>query len=154
MLMSLRDDVLADLATDEGKRLKPYDDDTGLELRPGDTLKGSVTISCGVNLSVGITQAESDYLSGGRLDVILSEINAALPWLSAKPEAVQRAVANICYNEGVHGFVTGWPKCIAHLKADEFEGAAAEVLDGPWKAQVGARADRVATLIRNAGAIS
>lgn len=150
--MTLREQVLIDLARDEGDRHKPYDDATGKELRPGDVVQGNITIAKGVNLSAGISQAESDYLTGGRLDAVLTDLAAALPWAAAKPEPVQRAIANICFNQGVHGFVTRWPKCVAHLQADEFDAAADEVLDGPWKNQVGDRAYRIAALIRSAGA--
>lgn len=151
--MTLRDQILIDLARDEGDRHKPYDDETGKELHPGDVLKGNITIAKGVNLSAGISQALSDYLTGAALDEKLESLARALPWMTTRPDDVQRAIANVCFNQGVDGFLAHWPRCIAALQAGDYETAADEVLNGPWKDQVGDRADRVAQLIRN-GAIN
>ncbi len=125
-----------DLRRDEGERLKPYVDTVG-----------KITISVGVNLSDGITQAESNLLFAGRLAAVESEAAAQMPWLVACPDAVQRGVKNMLYNMGWPR-LSGFRNMLSALQSKNWEIAATEALDSTWATQVGPRAYRIAALFR------
>jgi lysozyme len=63
------------------------------------------------------------------------------------PEHVQAACINMMFNMGLGRFAK-FKATIAHLRAGDFEHAAAEALDSLWAAQVGPRAKRVTELMR------
>ncbi len=69
------------------------------------------------------------------------------PWLQTQPDDVQRALQNMAYNLGVDG-VAEFKMMLGALERGDRETAAANALDSAWARQVGARADRIATLIR------
>lgn len=127
-----------DLIRDEGVRLKPYVD-----------TKGKITISVGVNITDGISQAESDMLFASRLASTQLESIARMPWLDTAPEPVKRGVQNMLYN-------MGWPKLsqfvnmLAALKDKDYARAADEAMNSDWANQVGDRAQRIAKLFRSA----
>lgn len=127
-----------DLLRDEGSRLKPYVDS-----------EGKITISVGVNLSDGISQAESDLLFSGRLAATRAEAPKHMPWLAAAPEPVQRGVLNMLYNMGWPR-LSGFKKMLAALEARDYVTAATEAEDSTWAQQVGARATRIAEAFRGA----
>lgn len=142
--MSLRDDLIRD----EGERRVPYDDVTGQPLKSGDTLRGKLTISVGVNISDGISSAESDSLFAMRLLRVEEEAPKKMPWFPGLPEPVQRGLLNMLYN-------LGWPRLsgFAHmliaLEDHQWERAAKEAEDSLWANQVGDRAKRIAALYRS-----
>ncbi len=131
--MTLRDDLLRD----EGERLKPYVDSVG-----------KITISVGVNLSDGISKAESDALFAGRLGMVAVEAAQKMPWSQALPEAAQRGLLNMLYNMGWPR-LSGFTHMLAALEAHDWETAASEAMNSTWATQVGARAGRIAALYRS-----
>ncbi len=141
-------DLISDLKRDEGVRLVPYDDATGLPLKQGDTIKGKITIGVGRNLTDrGITDAESDILVKADAEIAIEDLDRNVPYWREWPDNVQRAVANMCMNMGwtkLKYFVLMW----AALEADDWDAAAAEALDSKWARQVGDRATRIADLMR------
>jgi len=128
-----------DLVRDEGMRLHPYTDTVG-----------KVTIGVGRNLDdVGISETEALAMLDADIDRSIEDLERNLPWLFERPEPVQRALVNMCFN-------LGWPrlssfrKMLTALELNEYDRAAAEALNSRWARQVGARADRIAELIRTA----
>ena len=61
-----------------------------------------------------------------------------------------RGLCNMAYNLGVPRLL-GFERMWAALAAGDYERAADEALDSKWARQVGARAARVAALIREGG---
>lgn len=139
--------LLKELERDEGFRLKPYDDATGKELKPGDTLQGFITIGIGVNLSEGLTYNEAMTLSAGRVARAERDARRALPSFDDLSEARKRALVNMSFNLGLPRLL-GFKNMLAALAAHDYERAAAEALKSVWARQVGDRAQRIATMIR------
>lgn len=133
------DALIDDLIRDEGVVLKPYK-----------CTAGKTTIGIGRNLDdVGITAAEARMLAFHDIDRVEAELTRNIPWIFDKPEPVQRAVANMCFNMGWPR-LSGFKKMLAALEAEDYEKAAAEALNSRWASQVGERAQRIAKLIREA----
>ncbi len=131
--------LIADLELDEGVRRKPYRDTVG-----------KLTVGVGRNLDdVGLSPDEVQLLLDNDIARAVSDLNQNIPWWADRPEGVQRALVNMCFN-------LGWPRLssftrmLAALEFKEFDMAAREALDSKWARQVGARAERIAALIRQA----
>ncbi len=138
----LKTDLVRDLVRDEGMRLKPYTDTVG-----------KVTIGVGRNLDdVGISEAEALAMLDADIDRSMADLDRTLPWLFERPEPVQRALVNMCFNLGWPR-LSGFRNMLAALEAGDYDRAAAEALDSRWARQVGARAERIAALFRE-GAVA
>lgn len=135
MIESLRDQ----LYRDEGNERFVYNDSRGIP-----------TIGVGRNLrDKGISLVESDFLLDNDIRDAASEVSAEIPWSIVSLDDVRREVlVNMSFNMGIAGLIKKNPKLLEALKAGKWEAAAAELLDGPYKKQVGQRAFRLAEQIR------
>lgn len=132
-------DLLADLERDEGKRNKPYLD-----------TEGHLTIGIGRNLdALGVSDDEIELMLLNDLKWVLHALDRNLPWWRDMPGHHQRALANMCFNLG-YPRLSGFKNMLAALQVGNGEDAATEALDSRWARQVGARAERIATLYRSA----
>ncbi len=136
--MTVSDDIYADIKRDEGFCAKPYNDSEGL-----------LTIGYGTLIKDGISEAEAELLLKHRFEKVFDELMARRPTVRDLPVPVIRAMANMAYNLGVPRLM-GFKRMWAALEASDYETAAAEALDSQWARQVGARAGRIADLIRSA----
>ncbi|MFD2235097.1 glycoside hydrolase family protein [Phaeospirillum tilakii] len=127
----------ADLIRDESLRLKPYR-----------CPAGKLTIGIGRNLDdVGISREEAETLLDHDIAALTADFDRALPWWRGLSEARQRALVNMGINLGLPRLL-GFKRMLTALERGEFATAAAEALDSPWAGQVGARAQRIAALLR------
>ena len=127
----------ADLQRDEGLRCEPYRDSVG-----------KLTIGIGRNLDdVGITESEARYLLDNDISRVTRQLDQRLPWWTGLSEPRQRALANMAFNLGIEGLL-GFKKMLAAMREGDFHKASDEVLDSKYARQVGQRAGRVSTLIR------
>lgn len=130
----------ADLVRDEGLRLKPYKDTVG-----------KTTIGVGRNLDdIGISEREAMALLDGDLEWVTSDLDRNAPWWRRMPEPAQRALANMTFNLG-WSRLSGFRNMLLALQEGAYDTAAEQALDSKWAKQVGARADRIAALYRDAG---
>ena len=131
--------LVDDLVRDEGLELKPYTDTVG-----------KLTIGIGRNLTDrGISEEEARYLLRNDIKIVQYELRQAKgPWLYDLPDDVRRALLNMAFNMGVPRLMN-FKKMWAALEVGDYEEAAAQALDSVWANQVGARAIRIAELIRN-----
>ena len=134
----MRKDVLiADLVRDEGLRLAPYKDSVG-----------KLTIGIGRNLEDrGISWAEAQFLLDNDIAIATADLDRNAPWWRNLSEGRQRALVNMAFNLGVPGLMR-FEKMLSALERGEYDDAAREALDSRWARQVGARAQRIARLIR------
>ena len=147
----MTDSIAEDIKKDEGFRSKPYDDKTGRELKPGDTLVGKLTVGWGRNLSDnGITQSEAEVLFLNDTGRSLADLDRALPWWRRLSPAWQRGLGNMVFNLGLPRLLT-FKRMLAALQAGDGDLAADEALDSRWAGQVGERAERIAALYREDG---
>ena len=131
------DQLREDLIRDEGERLKPYR-----------CSAGKITIGVGRNLDDrGITKHESRRMLDWDIKQACWDLDHNLPGWRSYPDGVCLALANMSFN-------LGWPRLknfkrmLAAIEAEDYNKAADEALDSKWARQVGARADRIAALIR------
>jgi len=126
-----------DLIRDEGLRLKPYVDTVG-----------KLTIGIGRNLSdVGITEAEARFMLANDIESAWSGLHSIAPWYTELPRPAQDVLCNMCLNMGPTR-LAGFRDFLAALRNSRWDVAAAEMLDSRWASQVGARAERLAAVIR------
>lgn len=127
----------AQLVIDEDKRRLPYR-----------CSAGKLTIGVGRNLDDrGLSEDEIAYLLNNDIDLVEKELDRRLPWWREMTEARQTALANMAFNLGVPRLL-GFVKTLDHMRARRYDAAAREMLDSTWAKQVGARARRLADLMR------
>lgn len=131
-------DIFQDLRRDEGVRNKPYK-----------CTAGKLTIGVGRNLEdVGLSNEEIEFLLQNDVKRVRKELAGNFPWYLRLSPNRQRALENMCFNLGIRR-LKGFRKMLASLELGQWDTAAAEALDSKWARQVGARADRIAELIRH-----
>jgi lysozyme len=136
------------LAIDECDRFKPYDDATGKELRPGDTIKGNITIGRGRNLNgVGISKDELEYLNGNDIDKIVTQLDNLFPWWKQMSDKRQQVLANLCFNLGITKLAQ-FKNTLTAMQVGRYNDAADGMLASAWAKQTGARAQRLITMMR------
>lgn len=124
------------LVRDEGRRLKPYRDTLNI-----------LTIGVGRNLDdVGLFPDEVDLMLDNDIR-IRRESLSRFGWFTALDEVRQGVLINMAFM-GIPRLL-GFRKMIAALEAQDYERAAAEMLDSTWAGQVHARADRLAQQMRS-----
>lgn len=129
------DRLKADLALEEGLRLKPYR-----------CTAGRLTIGYGRNIQdVGISEDEARYLLENDVRRVTQALYRALPWVTGLPEPWMRALAHMAFQLGLNGLL-GFEKMLAALEEGNGATAYKEALDSAWFRQTPARAQRVAKL--------
>ncbi len=132
------EDILKDLKSDEGLRLKPYKDTVG-----------KLTIGYGHNLDdLGISERTAEFMLSEDLTAVLEELNDRLPWWKGLSKPQRRGLMNMAFNLGLPRLLK-FEKMLAALRNGNSERAAAEAIDSDWAKQVGTRAWRIAALYHN-----
>lgn len=133
-----REQLKMQLEIDEGIRLKPYRDTVG-----------KLTIGIGRNLDdVGITKGEAMFMLDNDIAKVERELTSELPWWSQMSEKRQQVLANMAFNLGLPR-LKGFKRMLACMKAGKYNEAAEEMLASKWAKQVGIRATRLASMMRN-----
>jgi lysozyme len=134
----------------EEKRYKPYLDCCGKPWRECRCLKkGKLTGGIGRNMdAVPFSEDEIQLMYSNDKARAVAGIRRVFPWFDNLNEPRAAAVISLVFNMGLDGFRTNNPKAIAAMAAGRWEDAANELLDGPWKGQVGQRAYDIADIVR------
>lgn len=134
---SLAPTIISQLKLDEGFVSKPTKD----------TL-GNYFVGYGFDLSGGITKTEADMLLAHRVDRLLRVLpNLINGWdnLNSERKAV---LVNMAYNLGVSGLLS-FKKMLDAIAKNDYSTAADEMKDSKWYFQVGNRAKRLESIMRN-----
>lgn len=111
--------TIARLLGEEGVRILPYDDATGLSVNAP---KGNLSWGEGFNLtkcgSRGLFEVMLRYLVG-----VIEQDLVLLPWYLNLPDSVQSVCQDIAYNGGIADLL-GYPKMIAAFEAGDLNAAA------------------------------
>jgi len=130
--------LLAQLKVDEGCRLYAYSDSLGF-----------LTIGYGrlIDRKKGgqISQGEAEYLLGNDINRTENELSQ-YGWFNAQDSVRQAALADMAFNLGTMGLLH-FPHFLGYLQAKDYVNAVKELIDTPWRVQVGVRADRIIKLI-------
>ena len=128
-----RDMIRQSLIRDEGMKLKPYRDSTGV-----------LTIGVGRNLDAnGISTGEAYYLLDNDLDHAIKACVAKLPWFVTLDPVRQGVLVQMAFNLGIAGLL-GFKQTLAAVKRGDYATAAAQMLRSKWAKQVKERASRLA----------
>ena len=126
------------LTLDEGLRLKPYT-----------CTAGKLTIGIGRNIEDnGITVEEAEMMLENDIQSISAELFRRFPWVLELDDARKDALVNMAFNMGVPRLAQ-FSKMSKAINEMDFESAADEALDSRWARQVGARAERIAHVLRH-----
>ncbi|RQZ17227.1 lysozyme [Burkholderia sp. Bp9031] len=129
--------LMAELTRDEGRRLKPYVDTVG-----------KTTIGVGRNLTdIGISDAECDTLLSNDIDRTVAWLDRNLSWWRQLDAVRQRVVVNMAFN--MQGKLLTFVNTLAAMKRGDYAAAADGMLASKWAGQVGARATRLADMMRS-----
>ena len=132
------DRLLAELVRDEGERLQAYR-----------CPAGKLTIGVGHNLDAkGISQAASRFILREDVADVLRELDAALPWWRSLDGTRQRVLVNMGFNLGVPGLLA-FKRTLDLVRGGDYLAAAQAMLASKWARQVGARASRLALMMRD-----
>ncbi len=125
-----------ELNRDEGRRLKPYLDTVG-----------KLTIGVGRNLTdVGISESECDMLLENDIARTRAWLDLKLPWWRDMDKVRQRVLINMTFNLGSK--VLTFVNTLAAMQHANYAAAANGMLASKWAKQVGARANRLADMMR------
>lgn len=142
--MNYLDILHVDLGVEEGVRSRPYDDKTGKEILPGQTLVGKITIGCGRNLSAnGVYRGEIALMFDNDLATAEAAARKLVPNFDVLSDARKAVVMNMAFNMGLDGLAT-FVNTLAAIVAGRYDDAARGMLASKWAKQVGARAERLA----------
>lgn len=132
-----REKLVRQLTIDEGRRALIYLD-----------TEGKWTGGVGRNLvDRPFSDDEIDLMLKNDIAIVEKELDRRLPWWREMTPARQNALANMCFNLGINRLL-GFVHALTHMRAGQFDAAAREMLDSKWAKQVGARAVRLAVLMR------
>lgn len=139
--------LIDELRRDEGVRYVPYKDTA---TPPRDT------VGVGHNLQAAplpsgwtypLTGGQVDELLRGDLQNVYGDLNRALPWWTDLNDVRQRVICNMCFNLGMSK-LAGFKNTLASMRQGMYGDAAAGMLNSAWASQVGARAQRLAKMMR------
>lgn len=142
-------DIQRLLLRHEGKRFKAYDDATGLELRPGMTLKGNVTVGCGRNLTgKGVSEDEISFMLSGDIADAIQDAKAAMPVYDDLSRPRQLVLISMALNLGRAG-LEQFKRLISAVEIGDYDDAADQILDSKAAKQAPTRYIELAKMMRN-----
>jgi lysozyme len=123
------------LERDEGRKAKGYKDS-----------KGIWTLGVGHNVEHGppIPETAIDIILENDVAMVEAELYRRIPWAKSLDPVRRGVLLNLGFNIGIPGMIRANPKMLAAVKRNDWNNAALELLDGPYKDQVGDRAIRLA----------
>lgn len=95
----------------------------------------------------GITKDEALYLLANDVDKVVNQLNTSIPWWTSLSPTRRRVLVNMGFNLGVPGLLK-FKNTLTLIKEGKYELAANAMLKSLWAKQVGARANRLADLMR------
>ena len=137
-MTDLIDEITASLMIEEGFRAHAYHD-TAVPPR--------LTIGFGRNIDregggLGITEEEAEVMLRNDIDRSVQECSKFY-WFDRQPDRVKRVLIELCFQMG-YPALSGFNRMLSALSADNYETAAAELLDSKFARQVPHRAKRLA----------
>jgi lysozyme len=132
--------LLAELRRDEGVVRHAYQDSLGFWTigvgRLIDRRRGG-----------GLSDAEIDLLLANDVARVEAGLDARIPWWRTLDPVRRRVLANMGFNLGVEGLL-GFRNTLPAVREGRYEDAADGMLRSKWARQVGARAVRLAAMMR------
>jgi len=131
------DNLKAQLTIDEGRKKRIYVDTVG-----------KITAGVGRNLTDrDFSDDEIDLMLTNDIELVERQLDINLPWWRSMSEARQTVLANMAFNMGIAGLLK-FKNTLAAMLSGRYDDAAKGMLDSLWSRQVGARAQRLAAIMR------
>lgn len=144
-----RNQLFSDLLKDEGFKPFLYDDANGHIIGPGSQVVGNPTIGIGWNCSAEpLSMDRAEIILGWFVDDVINALYPAISWISSCPEAIQRVLVDMAYNLGVNGLLK-FNTFLGLIRSGKYTEAADDLKTTLWYHQVGDRAKRIESTIRN-----
>ena len=135
--MTINLELLSSIRKHEGFRAKVYK-----------CCEGFYTIGYGFAIKDLVLDEDiANIILQRKLEALIRSIEFKFSWYADLPNAVKDVVIEMCYQLGVKG-VSRFKKTIEHLKNEEWELAADEMLDSKWAVQTPNRAKALSDRIR------
>ena len=132
--------LIEDLKRDEGCRLTAYKDTLGVW-----------TVGYGhAHVAPGTvwTQAQADSALDADIAIAVHDLDFRLPWWRKLDDVRQDVLAELAFNIGVEGLL-GFHNTLAFVEAGNYAAASGGLLASKWARQVGARATRLAAMMKS-----
>ena len=132
--------LIDDLKRDEGCRLTAYKDTVGVW-----------TVGYGhAHVAPGTvwTQAQADDTLAADIAIAVHDLDFRLPWWRKLDDVRQDVLAELAFNIGVEGLL-GFHNTLAFVEAGNYAAASGGLLASRWAKQVGARATRLAAMMKS-----
>jgi hypothetical protein len=113
--------LLSRLTTEEGERVLPYDDATGLNIRAP---KGNLSWGRGFNLMKCGSKGLFDVMESFLLSALDSQLQT-YPWYTQAGDVRASVFLDIAYNGGIHDLL-GYPSMIHYASIGDWVNAAAQ----------------------------
>lgn len=151
-----RTTMIAELRRDEGERLKAYKDTVGkwtigVGRNLDDVGTAPLTRTVADVKANGISADESAQMLAHDLDRVDGDLDKHLPWWRGLDPVRQRVLVNMCFNMGIGG-LCGFVNTLSRVHGGQYAAAAEGMLLSKWARQVGARATRLAAMMRTSAA--
>jgi len=116
----------------------------GLRLKPYRCTAGKLTIGIGRNLDdIGISEAEARLMLRNDIVNAEAELRRSFTWFDRLSPLRQQVLINMAFNIGLPR-LKGFRNMLAALERNDYNRAAAEMLDSRWARQVKGRATELA----------
>jgi lysozyme len=124
--------LLAELTEDEGKRVHGYVD-----------TRGNITVGIGRNLTGScLSDDEIMLLYDNDVAAAAGALDFSAPWWRSLPANAQRVMVNLCFNMG-WATLSGFHLFLHAMQTGDWAGAAAQLKNSAWWAEVGERGPRM-----------
>jgi len=153
-----RDTLVEKIAQHEGLVLEPYKDSLGIStIGIGRNLEGRgiddyelmhMNKTLDEIVSNGLTKEEAYYLCNNDIDIVEQELVKQKPLVMELDEARQMCLVDMGFNLGIPRLMK-FKKMWEAIERQDFEWAAAEMLNSRWAKQVGKRADNLSKIMEH-----
>lgn len=140
------DQLREQLKIDEGVKYEIYNDHLGYPTCGIGHLIVEGDVEHGKPIGTEVSADRVNELFDQDVSKFVEETKKIFPDLEDKPEEVQQVAVNMCFNLG-EPRLSKFKKFIAAINEENWETAAAEMLDSKWAEQVGERAVRLSKRI-------
>jgi len=138
--------LVEELRSDEGVRYVPYADTKGIPTTGvGHNLQASPLPA---GWSYPLTDDQVNQLLSSDLANVFTDLDRDLPWWTDLNDVRQRVIANMMFNLGSNRLL-GFKNTLAAMRQGRYDDASAGMLNSAWASQVGARAQRLAQMMRD-----
>lgn len=114
-------------------------------ITPGETAKLGCTVASAI--AKGITAEQASGLFFNDIEGCEADLDYRTPWWRKMSDARQRVLLNMCFNMGIDVLLQ-FKNTLGMMAAGRYSEAAKGMLASKWARQVGARADRLAAMMR------